>query len=51
MGGGGSGAPNNNRKCVRMFMVHVVGRVIRGCGNAVPGIRNPWRGIQDPRLS
>ena len=21
------------------------------CGHVVPGIRNPWRGFQDPRLS
>ena len=55
-GGGGGGARNKkNRKCVSMFMGQVVlgtclNRDIR-CGHVVPGIRNPWRGIKDPRLS
>ena len=30
MGGGGGGAPNKNRKCVSMLMVHVVGKCNRG---------------------
>ena len=54
-GGGGRGrghVTKKNSECVSMGQVVLgtcLNRDIR-CGHVVPGIRNPWRGIQDPRL-